>query len=99
MSEFDFLEREWSAVHDAAAKAEAAVLEQVRGRLRNLLRLIDRVSRKPLYTDFEDAVRWYSSRNQRRWSLRSLAPSDLYRSAGGAGTEGLRNKEIIARPR
>ncbi len=56
MSQFDFLEREWSAVHDAAAKAEVAVLEQVRRRLRNLLRLIDRVSCKPLYTDFEEVM-------------------------------------------
>lgn len=30
MNQFAFLQGEWAAVHDAAAKAEAAVLEQVR---------------------------------------------------------------------
>jgi type I restriction enzyme R subunit len=33
-----------------------AVLENVRKRLRSLLKLIDKTSRKPIYTDFEDEI-------------------------------------------
>jgi len=67
MSQCAFLQREWPALF-------APMLERLRRRLRDLIKLIEKQKRKPIYTDFEDEMG--DGRRERRSDLsRYLHPA------------------------